>query len=410
MKEKDKAKELKSEIKEILSDDVKLNDPKQVSEALKAAPEEKLSDEQKKVILDVTKKEMDEGRFPRINDLVKLLYPDRPKADGRSKEGILIKNFLASLNIKTVGAQHYVPEKEIELTDAQKEYIANNISPEMGVVKLAEEIFQKKGLTNLNQEVRAVVNYVETLPPQVVNKTEFDDIPKGMYRPPRTINSLIWKINSYFKETNTNGFDPKNLSSKQVKGLQALIGFINTYRFIYQINLFQTENDRKLFESTFMRHTYDKPDLSQEEVDQYIMVATETVNLSKSWQRKETLEQLQDEAADGLDGDEKFEATMRLVEAIGKANTAYNDAQKRVNDLLDALKVKRSKKLEQKIQENASILNLVEAWKNEESRKQIIEVVEKQRENLDREINRLDNMEEIKCRILGLDHTTIMDG
>lgn len=372
----------------------------------KGPEKKKLSDEQKKQILEEIKKTP--GKIPKIQALARLAFPDEPNADGRSWHGILIKSFLAELDIKTVGMHVYVPDKEIVLTDQQKEYLANNISPTCGILQAGKDAFNNQNLTNLHAEIRACIKYAETLPPQVVNKTEFDNIPKGLYSPPRTVNTAVWKINSYFKEA-SGGLDKDKLSQKQAKGVEALIGYINTYRFIHQINCFETENDRKLFESTFMRHTYDKPDLSQEEVDQYIMVATETVNAGKAWKRKEQLEKLQDEAYEASEDDKRLDATMKLVEAIGKAEASYNNSQKRLNDLLDSLKVKRSKRLEQKIQESASVLNLVEAWKNEESRNEIIKIVEKQRESLDNEIDRLTNMEEVKCRILGISRAEIMD-
>lgn len=376
--------------------------PKQdVAAMLKAAKRQKeLTDEQKAAILAEVNKTG--SKFPKINDLAKALFPDDPNADGRSWHGILIKNYLANLNIKTVGAHVYVPDKEVELTDAHKEYIANNISPTCGVLQLAKDIFENPNLTNLHAEVRAVIKFAETLPPQIVdaNKQEFENIPTGLYKPARTINSIIWKINSYFKDA-SGALDKDKLTNRQLKGLEALIGYINTYRFIHQINSFDTEPDLKLFESTFMRHTYDKPDLTQEEVDQYIMVATETVNVDKSWKRKEQLEKLQDDTYQSSE-DGKFEATMRLVEAIGKAEASYNNGQKRLNDLLDSLKVKRSKRLEQKVQENGNFNQIFEFWKAEETRKQMVEAAKKMKQNIADEYQKLNEMDEIRCRIFGL--------
>lgn len=403
--------EVKKEIKEVLTSEEfkQVNKSEEVAKLLNEAKRQtELTPEQKSTILEEINKN---PKFPRINDLVKLLFPNNPNADGRSWHGILIKSYLLSLNIKTVGAHVYVPEEEVQLTDAQKEYIANNLSKDCGIIQVTRDAFNNQNLTNLHAEVRAAIKFAETLPPQTLeanSKKTFENIPDGLYKPARTLHSIIWKINSYFKDA-SGALDKEKLTNKQQKGLEALIGYVNTYRFIHQINSFDTEGDLKLFESTFMRHTYDKPDLTQEEVDQYIMVATETVNVDKAWKRKEQLEKLQDETYQSSE-DGKFDATMRLVEAIGKAEASYNNGQKRLNDLLDSLKVKRSKRLEQKVQENASILNLVEAWKAKESRDEIIKVVEKQRENLKNEIERLSNMEEIKCRILGLSNSEILDG
>lgn len=401
----DKPEDIKKIIKEVKEATSSVQTKKEVIDAIKTAngPEIVLTDEQKKIILDKYKEKPEKFR---LTDAVRLAFPNDPKADGRSKEGIVVKSYLASLNIKAFGAHVYIPPKTISLTDTQKEYIANNAKD--GPLKIARDIFDNQSLTNLSMEARAVIEFYETLPPQVINEFEVQEVPDGMYKPPRTLNTVIWKINSYFKDA-SGALDKDKLTHKQLKAIEALIGYINTYRFIYQINMFETESDRKLFESTFLRHTYDKADLTQEEVDQYIMVATETVNMTKAWERKEKLQRLMEELSERSE-DDKFNATMRLVEAIGKAESAYDDCQSRVNDLLDSLKVKRSKRLEQKIQENASILNLVEAWKAQETRDQIIKVVEQQRDNLEKEIQRLDSMEEIKCRILGISASEVLNG
>lgn len=396
---------IKKAIEEIKADTLPSEVKKDVISAIKSAnePEIVLTDEQKKIILDKYKQSPEKFR---LTDAVRLAFPNDPKADGRSKHGIIVKSYLASLNIKAFGSHVYLPPKTIVLTNQQKEYIANNAKD--GPMKITRDIFNNQSLTNLSMEARAVLEFYQTLPPQAINDLEVQEVPDGMYKPPRTLNSVIWKINSYFKDA-SGAMDKEKLTHKQLKALEALIGYINTYRFIYQINMFETESDRKLFESTFLRHTYDKVDLTQEEVDQYIMVATETVNMTKAWERKEKLQRLMEELSERSE-DDKFNATMRLVEAIGKAESAYDDCQSRVNDLLDSLKVKRSKRLEQKIQENASILNLVEAWKAQETRDQIIKVVEQQRENLEKEIQRLDSMEEIKCRILGISAAEVLNG
>lgn len=395
--------EVKKEIKEVLSSEEfkQVNKSEEVAKLLNDAKRQtELTPEQKSTILEEINKN---PKFPRINDLVKLLFPDNPNADGRSWHGILIKSYLASLNIKTVGAHVYVPEEEIQLTDTQKEYIANNLSKDCGIIQVTRDAFNNQNLTNLHAEVRAAIKFAETLPPQTLeanSKKTFENIPDGLYKPARTLHSIIWKINSYFKDA-SGALDKEKLTNKQQKGLEALIGYVNTYRFIHQINSFDTEADLKLFESTFMRHTYDKPDLTQEEVDQYIMVATETVNVDKAWKRKEQLEKLQDETYQSSE-DGKFDATMRLVEAIGKAEASYNNGQKRLNDLLDSLKVKRSKRLEQKVQENGNFNQIFEFWKAEETRKQMIEAAKKMKQSIADEYQKLNDMDEIRCRIFGL--------
>ena len=65
---------------------------------------------------------------------------------------------------------------------------------------------------------------------------------------------------------------------------------MHTFRFNHQINNYETQNDRDLFESSFIRYTNDKSDLTQEEVDQYIVLCTEII-ISSSIQ--ETIQMIQ---------------------------------------------------------------------------------------------------------------------
>ena len=93
---------------------------------------------------------------------------------------------------------------------------------------------------------------------------------------------------------------------------------------------------------------------------------------------------------------------MALVEAINTAQTEYNQCVNRQNKLLESLKEKRSDKLKKQLQENASILNLVEMWKEEESRKQLIQLTELRKKTLKDEMEKLSGMDEVRARIMGL--------
>ena len=64
---------------------------------------------------------------------------------------------------------------------------------------------------------------------------------------------------------------------------------MHTFRFNHQINNYETQNDRDLFESSFIRYTYDKPDLTQEEVDQYIVLSSEVVISANIQRRKKNI-------------------------------------------------------------------------------------------------------------------------
>ena len=354
-----------------------------------------LTDDQKKKILEEWNTRP--SNPPSLVELTKLIFGEG--FDGRSQEGKAIKNYLASRQIIPKKSHEYEPKGLIDLTEDQKEYISNNCST-MTSVEIAKIIFKNNDLTNLNQETRSVGEYIKTLDTKVAYSNP-NNIPEGNYKPPATFNRCLSRVNRYVHE----GIDESKLTGKQKRDIQSLIGYLHTYRFLYQINTYQDEQERELFESSFVRYTYDKNDLTQEEVDQYIVLSTEVIISSNI---QETIAVLQVQMDEAVQAGEKI--SMSLVEAISTSRNEYNQSVGRQQKLLQDLKVKRSDRLSKQVKENASILNLVELWKEEESRKEMLKMAEMRKELLTKEIERLSTIDEIKARIMGISIDEVLNG
>ena len=182
---------------------------------------------------------------------------------------------------------------------------------------------------------------------------------------------------------------------------------VSVFRFLHQISTYNIETDRELFESSFVRYTFDKGDLTQEEVDQYIVLSAEVVIASTIQRRINHLSDLLDEVANNTEG---RRISMALVESISKSQTEYNQCVNRQQKLLGDLKEKRSDLLKRQIKENASILNLVQMWKEEESRKDMIKLAEIRKKAVKEEIERLSTLDEVKARILGISKDEVLNG
>jgi hypothetical protein len=52
---------------------------------------------------------------------------------------------------------------------------------------------------------------------------------------------------------------------------------------------------------------------------------------------------------------------------------------------------------------------LVEAWKSEESRKQLIQIAEKRKDQIKKEIGNLKSIDDVKARIMGLTEEEVLD-
>ena len=337
---------------------------------------------------------------PSLAELVKLAF-GREDLDGRSKEGKAVKQFLASRQIKPKKSHEYEAKGLIDLTNDQKEYISNNCHTMTGI-EMAKILFKNENLTNLSQETRSVLEYMKVIPTNVkFNNTENEEAASGDYKPPRSEERMVAKINKYVLD----GIDKTKITHGQKREIIALIGYMNTHRFIHQINLYDNEPDRELFESSFIRYTYNKADLTQEEVDQYIVLCTEVLISSNIQQ---TISVLQNQIELAIQGDGKI--PMAIVEASNTARKEYNDCVNRQQKLNNDLKVKRSERLSKQVKDTASIINLVQMWKEEESRAKLIKMAEMRKKTLEKEIDRLSSIDEVKCKILGISRDEILNG
>jgi hypothetical protein len=100
---------------------------------------------------------------------------------------------------------------------------------------------------------------------------------------------------------------------------------------------------------------------------------------------------------------------MTEVETLNAYREKINAGAKQIAALIKTLEVERSKISQEKQAGNASMHNLVQAWKQADDRKKIIELAErKQKAALRSEIGRLESMDSIKCEIFGLDRENIL--
>lgn len=353
-----------------------------------------LTSEQELILLDAWNK--NPSNPPSLKELTQLIYGG--DFDGRSDEGKSVKQCLAKHNLRAKAASDADRKTDkIILSDEQKLYIVNNIDLNSSL-DVAKIIFANPSLTNLNAETRAVNEFVKTLDTKIIygGKEAVGAVPSGDYEPPKTLDKALKKINEYVSFVQ----GVNNLNAQQKKCVDKLIEYLHTYSFIRLMNTYDSQYDRKTCEDAFIRYTYDKPDLTQEEIDQYVELSNHIVQGYKIQRRSETL-QKQLETITSNDA-EQMKISMSLVEAIGKASTEYHQCLDRRKKLLESLTQKRSSRLDSQIKESASILNLVQMWKNEEERQELLKIAALEQKSIADEVERISNISEIKARLMGL--------
>lgn len=353
-----------------------------------------LTDDQKKLVLD---RWNDKSKpAPALKELIELVFG--AGFDGRSFQGKAVKEYLASRSLRARPANEY-QKKEFELTEDQKEFIRNN-SNSMKPLEMARTLFSNQELQALDIRARAVVSFYNTIDPSVRLAPPEETREITDYKQPKNHTMAIARINKYVYDK----IDPAKITQKEKSCFDALIKYMHVHRFIYMMNSFDDVRDRELFESSFVRFTNDKPDLTEEEIDLYLNLCSDIVAHSRM---QRSLNQLEEAKEDSMA--ESGKISMTIVEAIGKSMGEMDSNLKRQKNTLENLQGKRSDRLGKKLKDNASLLNLIELWKSEETRKRIILLAEARQKDMEKEVDRLSDMDALKFELFGMSKEEVLN-
>lgn len=341
----------------------------------------------------------DESRPPAsIKEILELIFPDRV-LDARSKEGMAVRKFIASQGLEYKPARQWIPKKTIVLTEEQKAFITNNINVSTPL-EMARTLFDNRELTNTDSETREIYKYIKTLPTNLKSTSIGEEINVENYTPPKTEVQVLARI---FKYVSSPNIDKDNLTEKNKRDLKSLIGYLHTMRFLAQINDYGSVKERELFESEFIRCTYDKA-LTEEEVSQYIMYCTEVIIAKQIDKRVQDLEAEQDRQIQ-----ESGRPNMALVQQISALRGEYHQCLTRQKASLKSLQGERKERLKNESTYKLTMADLIVYVQSEEKRKHLVEMSRARREKLKEEINRIKTMDQIKAEIFGISEEEIID-
>jgi phage gpG-like protein len=329
------------------------------------------------------------GKITDLTELTRLVFPDADHIDGRSKQGRAVRKFLAENEID-YETRHLGAKDPIILNQEQKDFIDNAINDGMTCSQVAAILFPDARITKVGQEYVAIHAYVESN--EHLTTPAIEDAAFRKYVPPKAPSKIIKKINDY-AQTNIN---ENKLSMAERKGMESLGGFLASPRFIQVINNYDSQEDRDLFEAEFVRATWDKPDLTSDEINLYINVCMDYIHLKNIQGAINKLNRMFDEAEDQQD------LTVRLAELLKTKSEEYNQCEKRMESLIQKLQGDRSKRINTKQQQNANILALVQLFQEEEERGVMLKIAELQKQAAKEEADRLESMPDWKARVLGI--------
>ncbi len=362
----------------------------------KVVPPESLTEEQELQIINEWNNRP--ANPPSILELIKIAFPKVEIVDARSREGRLIKQFLATRDLK---ATNPYANKILVLTEEQKQYIKNH-SSFVKPLKLAQDLFNEPKLSPLSKEFLVIAEFVKQYEIETgVRNTSTEEVEAEEFRPPKSILQAAARVNKYIREGII--LDTLTKNTKLQECLKAMIRFCHTPRFVLLMNSFVDDTERKLFESSYVRYIWDKPDLTEEEIDSYLNLCCDIVSYNRILEEIGSLKLMRDDALTDSDGKK---LSLSIVEMISTLNKELDDNHKRQTKALENLQGKRADRFDSKIKQNQSFLQIVDMWRDEKERLRLIKFAEERKKVTKEELEKLDSLEEMLAQVYGVNQSS----
>ena len=309
--------------------------------------------------------------------------------DGRSHQGRAVKKFLASRGAKHTTVVKEAQSKIRELTPEQKQFLlSDNIEAGITALDATRLCFKDRSIASLSVEHRMVMDFLNEFRTDLKEERPVTE----KWIPPKALSRAIKKVNDWAGTS----YEELTMPTKQKRGCEKLLVYLQSVRFKTTINAFSTEEDRELFESEFVRAAWDKPDLTVDEQNLYINMCSNYVRLKQIQKRIDQLNRFVTEA-DDIDA-----MTVRLADNFKVASEDLNQCERRIESLAKDLNGSRQKRLQEKGENGGSILALVEAFQEKEERDRMVLMAQLQAKLVEDEMDRLESMDELKARVLGI--------
>jgi hypothetical protein len=320
---------------------------------------------------------------------------DNDDLDGRTKEGRAVRKFLIENDIK-FNTQFKGKQEPIKFSKEQKEFIIQQAEDGLSSLEIAKLLFPDKRVNPLSLEQRGVLEIIRDVNPDIMPSKDGGAL--NSYIAPKAASRIVKKIN----EATGQNFDESKLNRQYQICVERLGIHLNNSRFLKIMNNYLDISDRELFEQEFVRLTWDKPDLTADEINLYLNVCKEIINLEVVSAHLNKLNDMFDVA------DDQTEMSVRLAEIIKAKSSEYHQCESRIENLTKKLQGDRSERMKNKSKSNASILSIVQMFQEKEERDNMVRIAEMQKETVKKEAERLEGMAEWKARILGISQDDVI--
>lgn len=285
--------------------------------------------------------------------------------------------------------------KSTFLTDEQIEFIQSNGSI-VRPIDIARQFFPNSD-SNLAKESQTIAALAKALGvPWEGDTTEIDEV-DGDYEPPKTDFQIIEKMNR--ADINLKLHVTK-LDAKKREWIAALKRNMHSPRFLAIANSIRRKKLRDLYESEFVKATYDKPDLNAEETNMYITLCNEYV---LDVTITEQINILNDRLCETtMDDENARNFTVSLSNALAAKTKESNECKRRITQLQQSLSGSRAERLKDMATLNESLTKFVELVMEESGREKLLRLAEAKNLEISEEIKRIDNFDELIAEAWGM--------
>lgn len=335
-----------------------------------------------------------------IKEILKRVF-GREELDARTAEGREAKRILEEAGIKPVTTQQRWYPEDFPLSQEDMDYIEENV----GTIPIRALTKSRFGdVKDFGREEKAVAKFVATIPANLkpIDKKVKKPVIVGEYVPPNRFEQALSLVKRYVDSDITNAL----LTKQQEKGIQLLVKHMSSYRYQAQISTYEDQPQRDLLESEFVRMTWNKVDLSPEDVGQYIDLCTEIVNNKNLTRQIDLLNQMIiDQTRDGTKN-----LNHALMQTLNSLQSNFHQSSTRKNSLASTLATKRSDREKNRGSGNATIINLVEFIKEKKNRTKLYNLAIMKQEALKKEIDKQFGLDEMVSVIQGISPEEILYG
>jgi hypothetical protein len=328
---------------------------------------------------------------PEIEFITQQVFNDQ-YLDGRSWQGKLVAKFLVEKSMKYKTAQDFKRHnREIkELTDDDKAYIISAVQNGDSLLDVARVVYKDDNLKKLSSEWRKVQAYCTTH--DITSLNEGDEVALGVFYAPKEIIRLVNIVN----EAIGTNIKADNISGKYKAYFDKLRINLDNSRLRRIVSAYETKKDRDLFIDEFVRLTFEKPDLTPDELNLYLQIIRDTVSLEGLESKINKLNSM------FLDMEDANDLNQRFSENLKACVDEKNQVTARIAATTKKLQGDRSERLKNKGDGETSFLAVVQLAQDEQERKNMLRLAELQRATITEEANKLESMDDFKCRILGV--------